>query len=144
MAKKANNYFVRVAKYQKEHPRATREHAMKMVSKEIAGVTKRVKTVGAKKKVTATIKKRVPSAGNRRGNSTGPSTVHTGTLTISGARRKKSAPPLSRGIAISKRIEDLEVLLKNTTGTAAKNHVKRLINGEHDKLDAITKNLKIA
>jgi hypothetical protein len=135
MAKKANNYFVKVAKYQKEHPRATRDHAMKMVSKSIAG---------PKKKTTVKVVKRTPPKTYKRGNSTGPSQVHTGTLTISGRKKKSVGSPIVRGVSISRKIDDLELLLKNTTGAEAKNKIKRLINAEHDKLDAITKNLKIA
>jgi hypothetical protein len=61
-----------------------------------------------------------------------------------GSHHKKTHSPVQRGILISRKIDDLEILLKNTSGTTAKNHVKRLINAEHDKLDAITKNLKSA
>lgn len=123
MAKKADNYFVRVSKYQKAHPRATREHAMKMVSKEC-------KSVSGKKKTSPKPRKK--------------SITKTERITTIGAKRKTHTSPVSRAINISKKINDLEVVLKNTQGTSAKNHVKRLINAEHDKLDAATKHLKSA
>lgn len=126
MAKKANNYFVRVAKYQKEHPRATREHAMEMVSKSISGSAKKTKSVSGKAKP----KKK--------------SIIKTERITTIGRANKKTTSPVQRGINISKKIEDLTILLKNTSGTEAKNKIKRLINAEHDKLDVVTKNLKSA
>jgi hypothetical protein len=139
MAKKADNYFVKVAKYQKEHPRATREHAMKMVSKECK--------VGAKKKV----------AGKRVGaRKTGPKMVVAGKkpkkrsitkterIVTVGAKKRKSSASISTAISISNKIDNLTALLKNTSGTDAKNRVKRAINAEHDKLDALNKRLKSA
>lgn len=133
-------FMARVKAYRKLHPRTSQVDAMK----KLAGT--KPKKVGAKpkKKTTVKITKRVPASGNKRGNSTGPSTVHTGTLTISGRKKNSSASPISKGISISRKIEDLTVLLKNTSGIEAKNKIKRLINSEHDKLDAITKNLKSA
>lgn len=124
MAKKADNYFVKVAKYQKEHPRADRSHAMKMVSKEISGTKKR-KPVAAKK----TPRKKT--------------IIKTERITAIGGV-KKSVSATSAAIRISNKIDDLTSLLRNTSGVEAKNKVKRLINAEHDKLDAITKKLKSA
>jgi hypothetical protein len=123
MAKKADNYFVKVAKYQKEHPRASREQAMKAVSKSIAGGKKR--SVGA-----VVVKPRKRSV--------------TETERITAVGKSKKHNPVQQGISISKRIEDLEILLKNTRGVQERNKVKHLINAEHDKLDAITKRLRSA
>lgn len=131
MAKKAGNYFKRVAKYQKEHPRADRQKAMAAVSKEIAGAKK---SVGSKKAVGT--KKAAP----RKRSITKTERIST----VGKISRKRSSNPIQRGVGISKKIADLEILLKNTSGNVAKNHVKRLINAEHDKLDMITKNLKSA
>jgi hypothetical protein len=126
MAAKKNNYFKRVAKYQEEHPRADRKKAMEMVSKEISGA----KRSPAKKVRSASPKKR--------------SIIKTERVTTIGSTRKKTSSPVQRGISIARKIDDLELLLKVTSGTEAKNKVKRLINAEHDKLDAVTKNLKSA
>lgn len=121
---KAVPYFTRVAQYQKAHPRASREHAMKMVSKEISGTKK--KTVGAIKKPRK------------------KSVTKTERITTIGTNKRRAASPTTKAISIAKKIEDLEIVLKNTPGTTAKNHLKRLINLEHDKLDAITTKLKSA
>lgn len=131
MPKKSDNYFVRVSKYQKAHPRATREQAMKMVSKEISGVKKKL---GAKKKVT--------------GRKTSPKkktvTRVTRITKVGSHKAKKTTTSLQRSINISKKINDLELVLKHTTGTVEKNKIKRLINAEYDKLDVVTKKLKSA
>lgn len=133
MAKKADNYFVKVAKYQKEHPRATREHAMKMVSKACK--------VGAKKVGARKTGPKMVVAGKKPKKR---SITKTERIVTVGAKRKQSSSPFKNAIHISKRIEDLTVLLKNTSGILAKNHVKRMINREHDKLDAITNRIKSA
>ena len=130
MAKAKTNYFKQVSTYQKQHPRATREVAMKAVSKEISG---------AKKKTTVKVVKRVPPKTYKRGNSTGPSQVHTGTLTISGPRKGTGAV-LSQQIAIARKIDGLESLLKHVIGME-KNKVKRLINQQHDRLDMLSKSI---
>ncbi len=62
---------------------------------------------------------------------------------VSGKGRKVTSP-LVKSIAIAKKIEDLEMLLKAASKTETKNIIKRLINAEHDKLDILTKNLKSA
>jgi hypothetical protein len=124
MAAKKNNYFKRVAKYQEEHPRADRKKAMEMVSKEISGAKR-----SPAKKVRSPKKRSI---------------IKTERVTTIGSTRKKTSSPVQRGISIARKIDDLELLLKVTSGTEAKNKVKRLINAEHDKLDAVTKNLKSA
>ena len=113
----------RVKAYRKLHVRTSQVEAMK----KLAGT--KAKKIGAKPK--AAPKKR--------------SITKVQKITTIGAHKKKSsASPISKGISISKKIEDLTILLKNTSGIEAKNKIKRLINSEHDKLDAITKNLKSA
>jgi hypothetical protein len=133
MANKSDNYFVKVSKYQKEHPRASRDQAMKAVSK-MCGTKK--KSVGSKKKVGA--KKAVGAKPKKR------SITETKRITTVGSVKRRSAPTISTAIRISNRIDDLTNLLRNTTGTEAKNRVKRQINAEHDKLDNLSKRLKSA
>lgn len=116
----------RVKAYRKLHPRCGQVDAMK----KLAGTKPKKRTVA--KKVGA------PKKAKKK------SIVKTERITTIGKVRKKTSSPVTRGVSISRKIEDLTVLLKNTSGTTAKNHVKRLINAEHDKLDAITKNLKSA
>ena len=112
-------FMARVKAYRKLHPRTSQVEAMK----KLAG----------KKPVTK--KKAAPKK---------KSITKTERITTIGSKTRKTSSPIQRGISISKRIEDLEILLKNTSGTEAKNKVKRLINAEHDKLDAVTRNLKSA
>lgn len=99
----------RVKAYRKLHPRATQVSAMKA----LAGKKPVKKSAPKKKSVTRTVK--VASVG----------------------ARKKTASPTSRAISISRKIEDLEVLLKHTSGTERKNAVKRMINAQYDLLDNI-------
>lgn len=117
MAKQA--FMARVKAYRKLHPRTSQVEAMKI----LAG--KKARVAGVKKPKKKSI-------------------IKTERITTIGSHKTKTHSPMQRGISISRKIEDLEILLRNTTGITAKNHVKRLINAEHDKLDAITKNLKSA
>lgn len=123
----------RVKAYRKLHPRTTQIEAMK----KLAG--KKPAKKHKKTTVHERVKKIAKAASPRK-----RSIVKTERVTTIGSHKRKTGSGLQRGISISRRIDDLELLLKNTAGTTAKNHVKRLINAEHDKLDAITKHLKTA
>lgn len=125
-----NTFMSRVKAYRKLHPRSSQVDAMK----KLAGKKPAKRKVGA----TKTGPKMLIAGRKPKKRSI------TKTERITTIGRKKSSSPVQRGVNISKKIDDLELLLKNTSGTTAKNHVKRLINAEHDKLDAITKNLKSA
>lgn len=127
MPGRKDNYFVRVARYQKQHPRTTRAQAMKAVSAQISGKPKH------RRKKAVTTRKRAAAPRKR-------SVTKTERITTIG-KRVHHTSPLRRGLSISRKIDELEILLKNTSGTQAKNHIKRLINAEHDKLDLIAKRL---
>jgi hypothetical protein len=148
MAKK-QTFMSRVKAYRKEHPRCSQVDAMK----KLAG-----KKVGTTVKAT----KRVPS-GYKRGNSTGPSQVHTGTLTISGTRKRKAAPKARKitGTAparkistshtenviklaklIGSKIDRMENQYKAEKTKDVKHIIALAINAEHAKLNRLKTQLK--
>jgi hypothetical protein len=115
-------FMARVKAYRKLHPRTSQVDAMK----KLAGKKPAKRAVGTAKKA----KKK--------------SIIKTERITTIGSTRKKSTSPLARQIAIACKIEGLELLLKVTRGTVARNDIKRLINAEHDKLERVTPGLKRA
>lgn len=128
MAKKADNFFVRVSKYRKEHPRATQEQAIaKLRGTKVSGVKKKTATSGVKK---------VPRK---------KTVIKTERLTTIGSVAKKSTvknAALTKGMAVIRKINSLEAKLKKTKGKDARDLIKTVINGEHDKLDIIKKQAK--
>lgn len=119
-----SKYQKTLKRVRKEHPKmsfkAAQDRASKLYKSEVSG-KKKTATVGKKakkKSVTKTVK----------------------IATVGAApKRKSGGSPVNKGVAVAKHIEGLTVLLRNTKGTPAKNAIKRRINAEHDKLDALAK-----
>lgn len=126
-------YRKQLKKYRRDHPNTSIERAREAVSKSFG----KSGSVGSKKQKA----NRSKSSGNKNHKR---SVTKTERIVTVGSRKRKTSSSLQRGISISRKIEDMELLLKNTRGVEAKNKIKRMINSEHDKLDALTKNLKSA
>jgi hypothetical protein len=137
----AENIFKRAKEYRTKHPRTSFQDAIKKVS-------------GVKKRTTVRATKTVKPGSTRRGNSTGPSTVHTGTLTISGRKPvvkhhkiKISGPAIgavAKGKKIVHNIEKMERERKTLKSKEMKNLLALAINAEHDKLDNLKRAFKRA
>ncbi len=133
MAKKADNIFVRAKAYRKLHPRTSFQDAIQKVKgKKVSGV-----------KATVTTKPK-PRTGNKRGNSTGPSTVHTGTLTISGTRKRSTAKKVGSSrdenaelLSAFLRIDRYEEMLRAEKRKGVKAELINKINSLHDKVDRL-------
>jgi hypothetical protein len=134
MAKKADNFFVRVKAYRKEHPRATQEQAIaKLKGTSVSGVKKSKPVV--RKAVSGVKVGAVKKAPKKR------SIIKTERVTTIGSTRQKNtvAAVYSKGQAILRNIAKMTADEKKAIGITAKNFIRKMINKEHDKLDALTK-----
>lgn len=128
--KKADNFFVRVKKYRKEHPRATQKQAINALKgKKVSGTKKRV--TGGIKKITGTRRAAAPVKRKVSGVMK--------TVTISGTRTLSSAAKAGKYI---KDIERLELKRSNEKSREMKDFIQLQINSTHDKLDALKRRYK--
>jgi len=140
----ATNLFSKAAAYRKKNKGMTMPEAVKAVSgKSVSGTkrkpaTKRKKVAGTTRKATAPVRKpvmKIAGAKRKRRPVTG---VKVGTSkSVSGIEKK-----FNHGNDILKRINRLETKLKSTRGKDARDFIIRVINAEHDKLDAVKRSLK--
>ena len=132
MATKVNNSlskYQRVLKrVRKDHPNMSIENARKKASGIYKSVGKPKKAKVAGKRAKAKVAGRKPVK---------RSVTKTEKISTVGAK-KRTSNPISRGVTISRNIENLELLLKNTSGVKAKNNLKRRINSLHDQLDVVS------
>lgn len=124
--KKADNFFVRVKKYRKEHPRASQQQAMKALKgkKSVSGTKRKV---AGTKAVTGTKRKRRVSGVAASAKIIGKRT------TVSGIDRAK---------AIVRDIDRLEAKRARETKRELKDIIQLAINAKHDKLDALKRAYK--
>lgn len=134
MANKSNNIFVMAKAYVKLHPRTSFRDAIQKV--------KGKKTVsGIKRKSSAKVK---PVARKPKKETVTRTTRVTATVGRAVGRVSSVDAAEKTGLKLLNNINRLTLKLRATKGTDAKNFIKRLINAEHDKLDALTKKIKSA
>lgn len=124
--KKADNFFVRVKKYRKEHPRATQQQAMKALKGKKASTVKKRKVSGVKAVGSVKRKRRVAGV--------------TASAKVSG--RSASVTGIAKAKSLVADIDRLEAKRARETKRELKDIIQLEINAKHDKLDAIKRSYK--